>query len=58
MNKGSKLSKETKRKISKTMKGRIPWNKGKTGLQKHTKETKRKMSEARKGRKKSKESLV
>ncbi len=55
VNKGKKMSEKAKRKISKTMKGRIPWNKGKTGLQKHTEETKRKMSEVRKGRKKSKE---
>ena len=50
MNKGKKMSEKAKRKISKTMKGRIPWNKGKTGLQKHTEETKRKMSEVRKGK--------
>ena len=50
MNKGKKMSEKAKRKISKTMKGRIPWNKGKTGLQKHTKETKRKMSDAHKAR--------
>ena len=32
-------------------KGGIPWNKGKTGLQKHSEESKRKMSEAAKGKK-------
>ena len=31
--KGRKLSEETKRKISNTLKGRIPGNKGKKGLQ-------------------------
>ena len=34
-------------------KGGIPWNKGKTGLQKHSEESKRKMSEAYNARKKS-----
>ena len=32
-------------------KGGIPWNKGKTGLQKHSEESKRKMSEWQKGKK-------
>ena len=31
-------------------KGRIPWNKGKTGLQKHSEETKIKMSKSHKGK--------
>ena len=37
-------------------KGRIPWNKGKTGLQKHTEESKKKMSESSKGKKHTEES--
>tara|TARA_Y100000780_G_scaffold33157_1_gene27081 strand:+ start:967 stop:1188 length:222 start_codon:yes stop_codon:yes gene_type:complete len=53
VNKGSKMSEKVKRKISKTMKGQEPWNKGKVGV--YSKETKRKMSESQKGRKKSKE---
>ena len=39
-------------------KGSKPWNKGKTGLPKHSEEHKRKISEALKGKKKSKEVLV
>jgi group I intron endonuclease len=31
-------------------KGRIPWNKGKTGLQKHSEESRQKMSDTLKGR--------
>ena len=50
---GKTHSKETKRKISKAMKGQIPWNKGKTVIQKHSKEAKRKTSEVQNGKKKS-----
>lgn len=61
---GNKLSEETKKKISNSTKGRIPWNKGiprteetkeklrqKNIGRKHTEETKRKLSEKNKGRK-------
>ena len=48
--KGKKLSEEQKRKISESMKGCKPWNKGKTGCQTHSEETKRKMSDSQKGR--------
>ena len=41
---------EWKDKISISLKGNIPWNKGKVGLQKPTKETRKKMSEAQKGK--------
>lgn len=37
--------------MSKSLKGKIPWNKGKKGLQKHSEETRRKMSESKKGAK-------
>lgn len=46
---GKKRPEETKRKISKTLKGNIPWNKGKKGKnsvfygKQHTEETKQKM---------------
>lgn len=40
--KGRKMSEETKKKISKSNKGNIPWNKNKKGLQTHTKEWKQK----------------
>ena len=46
MNKGKKMSEKAKRKISKTMKGRIPWNKGKP----HSKAIKRKISKAMRAR--------
>ncbi len=47
------LSEETRRKISATNKGQIPWNKGGTSWNKGkslSEETRRKMSKARKGR--------
>ncbi|MHA1482501.1 MAG: NUMOD3 domain-containing DNA-binding protein [Candidatus Heimdallarchaeaceae archaeon] len=40
---GKKRSKETKRKISKSHKGKIPWNKGKKGIYICSEETKEKM---------------
>lgn len=56
---GSKRTEETKKKMSDAAKGRIPWNKGKKGVQvawnkgkkgrKLTEETKKKQSEAHKG---------
>lgn len=56
-NKGIKWSEETKQKISASLKGRTPWNKGKIGLMpvphnkgKHlSEETKAKISASRKG---------
>ena len=36
---------------NKKLKGRVPWNKGKTGVQIYTDETKKKMSESHKGKK-------
>jgi len=42
------VTEETRRKISKTLKGRIPWNKGKTGI--YSEETIRNISETQKGR--------
>lgn len=58
-NKGKKRSEEQKIRISESVKGRIPWNKGKknvqvpwnkgkTGLQTHSEETKKIMSDKRK----------
>lgn len=49
---GKKHSTETKRKISDSSKGRIPWNKGKPGTwlgRKHTEESKQKMAETTQG---------
>ena len=43
------LSEETKQKISNSLKGNIPWNKGKKGVQIPTEETRVKMSESHKG---------
>ena len=43
-----KNSPETNKKISESLKGNIPWNKGKKG-QVHSEETKQKMSDAHKG---------
>ncbi len=51
MRKGFKHSEEHRRKISETLKGRIPWNTGKNLSEEH----KRKISEAGKGRKHSEE---
>jgi hypothetical protein len=42
------LSEETKQKISNSLKGNIPWNKGKKGVQIPTEETRKKMSDAHK----------
>ena len=44
---GSSVSEETKKKISETLKGNIPWNKGKTNI--YSEETKKKISESKKG---------
>jgi hypothetical protein len=38
-----KNSEETKRKISESLKGNVPWNAGKKGLQTHSEETREKM---------------
>ena len=46
---GQTHTEETRQKISNTMKTRVPWNKGKKGLQTHNKETRQKISDARKG---------
>ena len=48
-NKGKQKSKETKKKISESKKGSIPWNKGEKG-KRLSEETKKKMSEAKKGK--------
>lgn len=45
------ITQETKDKISKSNKGKIPYNKGKKGLYKHTEEAKQKIAECRKGKK-------
>lgn len=42
------LNDETKKKISESLKGNIPWNKGKKGLQKASEETRKKLSESHK----------
>lgn len=42
---GKPFTEESKEKISKANKGKIPWNKGKKGLQSHTQESKKKISE-------------
>ena len=47
---GLKLSLETRRRISEATQGRIPWNKGKTGLYEPSLETRRKLSESHKGK--------
>ena len=46
---GHSISKETRDKISSTLKGSIPWNKGKTNL--YSDETRLKMSDSKKGKK-------
>lgn len=43
-------TKESRKKMSDALKGRIVWNKGKTGLQFHTEESKKKIGDASKGR--------
>lgn len=45
-----KCSEETKSRVSKAKKGQIPWNKGRTGLYKHTEETKKYLSSIKKGK--------
>ena len=45
--------KEARQKMSESLKGKIPWNKGKTGC--YSEETKQKMSKVRKGKPKSDE---
>lgn len=45
---GGKLSEETRRRVSESLKGRTPWNKGLKGIYKATEETKNKMSESMK----------
>ena len=52
-NKGKRHSVEQNRKHSEFMKGRTPWNKGKSGY--FSEESKKRMSEARKGKPKSEE---
>ena len=52
--KGKKLSEETKLKISNSLTGNIPWNKGKKDKP-HSEERKRKISESLKGKKNSEE---
>ena len=42
------LNEESRKKISESLKGNIPWNKGLKGAQSHSEETKQKMSRMRK----------
>lgn len=44
------MSENHRKNLSKALKGNIPWNKGKTGLQKYSEETRKKMSESRIGK--------
>lgn len=44
--KGRTFSEETKRKLSESCKGRIPWNKGKKGYHVHSEESRDKISES------------
>ncbi len=44
------ITEKRNRKISKTLKGNIPWNKGKKGLQKHTEKEKQRRSGTMKGK--------
>lgn len=55
MTKKYEHSEETKRKISNSKKGSIPWNKGLKGIQKCSEETKLKISNSTKGKPKSEE---
>ena len=48
--KNKKHSEETRLKISNALKGKIPWNKGLTGVQYCSEETKKKLSKANKGK--------
>jgi hypothetical protein len=52
---GTKHSDESKKKMSAKRKGKAPWNKGKTGIQKHSAESNKKRSEKLKGRVRSEE---
>jgi len=47
---GKRLPEETRRKISESLMGKIPWNKGKKGVQHQSEETRKKISKAVKGR--------
>ena len=49
------ISEEHRKKLSESHKGKIPWNKGKTGLQKHSDSTKQKISISKIGRRMNKE---
>ena len=42
------LNEESRKKISESLKGNIPWNKGLKGAQSHSEETKQEMSRVRK----------
>ena len=50
INTGKKHTETSRRKISESLKGRDPWNKGKSGLFHHTEEHKRSVSERHKGK--------
>ena len=52
-----KRTEEHRKNLSESLKGNVPWNAGKKGLQSHTKETREKMSKSRKGKKHTKETL-
>lgn len=45
-----KLSEETRRRVSESLKGRTPWNKGVRGIIKLSEDTRRKISEANRGK--------
>lgn len=53
--KGGILSEESKRKISETKKGSIPWNKGKTGI--YSEETRRKIGDSTRGKQRNPEAV-
>ena len=55
--KGNKLSKEHKKKISESLKGRIVWTNPPMDGKKHSKETRRKISESHKGKKHSDDTI-